>query len=212
MLDWLAVALLGIVEGLTEFVPVSSTGHLLIAERWLPRQTDLFNIVIQAGAVLAVLPLFPERIAQVARFSTDARGRDYGLKLLVAFGVTAVGGLALEHGGLRLPETTLPIAVALIVGGVLFLVVERSLMSRPARDTIAWPVAVSVGVSQVVAAAFPGTSRSGAVILVMLAFGTSRVVATEFAFLVGVPTLLAGAALKVIQALAHPDAGGPAED
>ncbi|HKI70690.1 MAG TPA: undecaprenyl-diphosphate phosphatase, partial [Verrucomicrobiae bacterium] len=64
MPDWIAVLLLGIIEGITEFIPVSSTGHLLIAERWLPHQTDLFNIVIQSGAVLAVLPLFPERVKQ----------------------------------------------------------------------------------------------------------------------------------------------------
>ena len=61
---WIAVILLGIIEGITEFIPVSSTGHLLIAEHWIPHQTDLFNVVIQCGAVLAVLPLFPERLRQ----------------------------------------------------------------------------------------------------------------------------------------------------
>src|SRR3954452_12785399 len=96
---WIAVVLLGIIEGVTEFLPVSSTGHLLIAERWLPRQTDLFNIVIQCGAVIAVLPLFRDRIARVLRF--DKAGRDYALKIIVAFGITGAGGLVLEKAGLR---------------------------------------------------------------------------------------------------------------
>src|SRR3954471_21793237 len=100
---WISVVLLGIIEGITEFLPVSSTGHLLVAERWLPRQTDLFNIVIQCGAVLAVLPLFRERLARMLRM--DAAGRDYTLKVLVAFGITGAGGVALEKAGLRLPES-----------------------------------------------------------------------------------------------------------
>src|SRR5258708_7270633 len=88
---WIAIVLLGIIEGITEFLPVSSTGHLLIAERWLPRQTDLFNVVIQCGAVLAVLPLFPERLRQFAFRWREKETRDYLAKILVAFGLTAVG-------------------------------------------------------------------------------------------------------------------------
>src|SRR5436309_4643769 len=79
---WIVVTLLGIIEGITEFLPVSSTGHLLIAERWLPRQTDLFNVVIQCGAVLAVLPLFPERLNQFIHRWKERPTQDYLLKIL----------------------------------------------------------------------------------------------------------------------------------
>lgn len=196
---WLAVVLLGIVEGVTELLPVSSTGHLLIAEHWLPRQSDLFNIVIQCGAVLAILPLMWPRIARILRF--DAEGRDYLFKVAVAFVITAAGGLALEKAGLRLPEDLTPVALALVVGGVLFLVVEGVVKSRAASETISWAVAVGVGLAQLVAAVFPGTSRSGATILLMLALGVARPAATEFAFLVGIPTIMAGGGYKLLKAI-----------
>src|SRR5436189_987782 len=93
---WIVAVLLGVIEGITEFLPVSSTAHLLIAERWLPRQTDLFNVVIQCGAVLAVLPLFPERLRQFIFRWREPAVRDYLLKVLVAFAITGAGGYVLE--------------------------------------------------------------------------------------------------------------------
>src|SRR2546427_11941510 len=114
---WIAVVLLGIIEGITEFLPVSSTGHLLIAERWLTRQTDLFNVVIQCGAVLAVLPLFPQRLRQFAFAWREKTTQDYLLKILAAFALTGVGGLILEKRHFKLPEQLLPVAVGLLVGG-----------------------------------------------------------------------------------------------
>src|SRR5882757_10751585 len=113
MPDWLVITLLGIIEGITEFLPISSTGHLLIAEHWLPRQTDLFNVVIQCGAVLAVLPLFPERLRQFFFRWREPATRDYLFKIIVAFGITGVGGLILERKHFKLPEKLLPVAVAL---------------------------------------------------------------------------------------------------
>jgi len=80
MSEWTAIIILGIIEGITEFLPISSTAHLLIFENWLPRQTDLFNIVIQSGAVLAVLPLFPERLRQFVFQWREKATQDYGLK------------------------------------------------------------------------------------------------------------------------------------
>ena len=202
--EWLAIVLLGIIEGVTEFLPVSSTGHLLVAERWLPRQTDLFNIVIQTGAVVAVLPLFRERLRSVFTF-TEA-GRAYAAKVAVAFVITAVGGFALDKAGFRLPEQLLPIAVALLVGGVLFLGIERVVAARQSagrtlHDDVSWGIAVAVGVGQLLAAVFPGTSRSGSTILIMLLLGLSRVAATEFTFLVGIPTIMAGGGYKILKAL-----------
>ena len=113
---WIVVVLQGIIEGITEFLPVSSTGHLLIAEKWLPHQTDLFNVVIQCGAVLAVLPLFPQRLSQFIHRWKERATRDYLLKIMVAFVITGVGGLVLEKKHFKLPEELLPVAIALLVG------------------------------------------------------------------------------------------------
>jgi undecaprenyl-diphosphatase len=200
---WVAIVLLGIIEGITEFLPVSSTGHLLIAEQWLPRQSDLFNIVIQCGAVLAILPLFPERLHQFI-FRWRERGtQEYLLKILVAFVITGIGGFILEKKGFKLPEQLLPVAVALFIGGVLFVIIEGRVRGRSVEDRVTWAVVLGVGIGQLVAAAFPGTSRSGATILIALALGLSRVAATEFTFLVGIPTMLAAGGLKIFKALHH---------
>src|ERR1044071_1878729 len=171
---WITVVLLGIVEGITEFLPVSSTGHLLIAEHWLPRQTDLFNVVIQCGAVLAVLPLFPERLRQFFFRWREPATRDYLLKIFVAFVIAGVGGFILDKKGFKLPEQLLPVAIALLVGGILFLVVERTLRGKVLRNEITWTVVLAVGLGQLLAAIFPGTSRSGATILLALMLGTNR--------------------------------------
>lgn len=212
MPDWFAVVILGVIEGITEFLPISSTGHLLVAEQWLSRQSDLFNILIQSGAVLAVIPLFPERVAQVLRAGRDPEARDFTLKVLAAFFITGAGGLALDTAGFELPEEILPVALALLVGGVLFLLVERWLRGRRLSETITWPVVWAVGLGQLVAAIFPGASRSGTTILALLILGLSRPAATEFSFLVGIPTMLAAGGLKLVKALAHPPTDAPAEN
>src|ERR1700757_986182 len=114
MPDWIVFVILGIVEGITEFLPVSSTGHLLISEHWLPHQTDLFNVVIQCGAVLAVLPLFPQRLSQFIHRWHEPATRDYLLKILLAFVITCVGGFILEKKHFKLPEELKPVAWALL--------------------------------------------------------------------------------------------------
>jgi undecaprenyl-diphosphatase len=210
--DWIEVILLGIIEGITEFLPISSTGHLLIAQRWLAPRSDLFNVVIQVGAVLAVLPLFPERLRQFANCWRNTAGRDYLLKMACAFGITGAGGLLLERSGFKLPEEVRPVAVALLVGGVLFIGVERLLRGRPQQTTITWTVAVVVGFGQLLAAIFPGTSRSGSTILLALCLGLSRPAATEFSFLVGIPTMLAAGSLKLFQGLRQTPADAVPED
>lgn len=204
MFDWLTVLILGLVEGITEFLPVSSTGHLLIAQHWLPRQSDLFNIVIQSGAVIAVLPLFPDRLRQVFFHWREPATRVFILKILAAFALTGVGGLLLEALHFKLPETVLPVAVALVAVGALFILVEKWLIGKPASDEVTWKIALLVGVGQLIAAVFPGTSRSGTTILLMLALGMSRPAATEFSFLVGIPTMLAAGGLKIFKALHDP--------
>jgi undecaprenyl-diphosphatase len=209
---WIVVVLLGIIEGITEFLPVSSTGHLLIAEQWLPRQSDLFNIVIQCGAVLAVLPLFPERLRQFFFRWREPLTRNYLLKIAVAFAITGAGGFILDKKGFKLPDQLLPIAIALFIGGVLFVVVEKWLPGKVHQSEITWTIVFAVGIGQLIAAVFPGSSRSGVTILLALLLGLNRVAATEFSFLVGIPTMLAAGGLKIFKAFHHPLAGAPHEN
>ncbi|MEW6742246.1 MAG: undecaprenyl-diphosphate phosphatase [Planctomycetota bacterium] len=210
--EWLSIALLGIIEGVTEFLPISSTGHLLLAERWLPRQSDLFNIVIQSGAVLAVIPLFWARIRQFACQLREREPRELFLKVIAAFGLTGAGGLVLDKLEFELPETVLPVAVALLAGGVIFICVERLLRGRQLSSNITWTVALAAGLGQLVAAVFPGASRSGTTILIMLVLGLNRPLATEFSFLIGIPTMLAAGGLKIANAVLNPGSGAPPEN
>jgi len=211
MPDWITVVLLGIIEGITEFLPVSSTGHLLMAERWLPRQSDLFNVVIQCGAVLAVLPLFPERLRQFVFQWRDKATQSYALKLLFAFVLTGIGGLLWDKLGHKLPKETGPVVWALLIGGIGFVVIEALLRGRTLKNEVTWTIALAVGIGQLLAAIFPGTSRSGATILLCLMLGLNRPAATEFSFLAGIPTMLAAGGLEIFKALHHTAAGAAPE-
>lgn len=199
MPDWLAVIILGIIEGVTEFLPISSTGHLLIPQNlgWLEPRGDLFNVVIQSGAVLAVLAVFAGRVRTLATTLGDPETRDYLLKLLCAFAVTGAGGLLIKTFGMQLPEAVTPVALATVIGGFVIFILEYLHRDKPGVARITWTVVVAVGLAQVLAAVFPGTSRSGASILMALALGVSRPAATEFSFLLGVPTLMAAGAFKI---------------
>ena len=208
---WLAVSILGIIEGVTEFLPISSTGHLLLVENshWLPRQSDLFNITIQSGAALAVLFAFSNRVRELLYGLGNPATRAYLLKLVVAFAITGMGGLMLKKLGFSLPKETAPIAWATFLGGIAILVIEWAVRDRRPRADVTWLMAAAVGLAQLVAAAFPGTSRSAATILVALALGLKRPAATEFSFLVGVPTLLAAGAYETHQAVRHAGTAAP---
>ncbi|RMH90952.1 undecaprenyl-diphosphate phosphatase [Lysobacter pythonis] len=219
MSDLLAALLLGIIEGITEFLPISSTGHLLIAQHWLGARSDLFNIAIQAGAILAVVFIYWRKLVALAlaffgRPPAGERGesatvigaRDYLLKLGLAFGVTAAGGLLVKKLGWELPDTVQPIAWVLIIGAFWMVLAEQLAARRAAtigeRSHVSWLTAVLVGIAQIVAGVFPGTSRSAATIFVALLAGTtSRAAATEFAFLVGIPTMFAATGYELIDML-----------
>jgi len=208
MTDPLHVVLLGIIEGITEFLPISSTGHLLIAERLgLGARSDLFNVGIQAGAILAVTLIYWKRIWQLLTRWREPANRDYLLKLIVAFLITAVLGLVAVKMGFALPTTVTPIAWALIIGGFWMLGAEFVAARQPDRTEVTWRVAILVGIAQMLAGIFPGTSRSAATIFAAMLFGTSnRTAATEFAFLVGIPTMYAATAYELLKAIHH----GPA--
>nr|WP_221301441.1 undecaprenyl-diphosphate phosphatase [Pseudoxanthomonas broegbernensis] len=201
--------LLGILEGLTEFLPVSSTGHLLIAQHWLGARSDFFNIVIQAGAIVAITLVFRRRLWELATNLGDAANRDYVAKLGTAFLVTALVGLPVRLAGWELPETIAPVAWALVVGGVWMLLAERLAERRGDLAAVTWKVAVLVGLAQVVAGVFPGTSRSAAAIFMAMLAGTSRrSAATEFVFLVGIPTMFAASGYAFLELVKDGAVGG----
>jgi undecaprenyl-diphosphatase len=198
--DFLIALLLGIIEGITEFLPISSTGHLLIAEHWLGKRTDFFNVLIQAGAIFAVVVIYRERLWKLTAGFLEPANRDYALKLITAFLITSVLGFIAVKLGFKLPETVHPIAWALIIGGIWMLIAEHFAAGKTDNTHITWTVAVLVGIAQVVAAIFPGTSRSAATIFVALLAGTSnRAAATEFAFLVGIPTMFAASGYQLLK-------------
>jgi undecaprenyl-diphosphatase len=208
MPDWIAVLLLGIVEGITEFLPVSSTGHLLIAEHWLHiHQSDLFNVVIQSGAVLAVIPLFHRRFHQFIFQWQEKATQVYAAQIVVACALTGGPGYVLEKKGFKLPEHLQPVAWALLIGGIGFVAVEAWLRGKTLKDEVTWTMAVAVGLGQLIAAVFPGASRSGTTILLCLLLGLARPAATEFCFIVGIPTMLAAGGLKIFKAVHHPPPG-----
>lgn len=205
MPDLVNVILLGIIEGITEFLPISSTGHLLIAQHWLGARSDAFNIVIQAGAILAVTLIYWKRLWQLATGWRDADNRDYLLKLLLSFLITAVLGLLVAKLGFSLPDQVWPIAIALVVGGFWIFAAEHWSAKRPPSTRITWTVAILVGLAQIVAAIFPGTSRSAATIFTAMLAGTNdRPAATEFAFLVGIPTMFAASGYEILKQLNQP--------
>jgi len=206
---WLAVVLLGLIEGITEFLPISSTGHLLIPQNlgWLPRQSDLFSIVIQSGAVLAVVAVFAERIKSLATTLGNPRTRDYLAKLATTFVITAAGGVLIKKLDIGLPETVAPVAWATFIGAFVIFGIEAWRRNHPGEEAIGWRVAVAVGLAQILAAVFPGTSRSGASILIAMALGAARPGATEFSFLVGVPTLMAAGAYQIFNVIQDGGAG-----
>jgi len=184
----LKAVVLGIVEGLTEFLPISSTGHLILAadlldatgERW-----DAFNLVIQTGAMLAVVWEYRARF-----FKVDM---DLYRNLVVAFIPAAVLGFLFSKYIKSYLFHAVPVALAFIVGGIIILVVERNPRQTHRVETaqaMTWLDALKVGIAQCFAL-IPGTSRSGATIIGGMLFGLSRKAATEFSFFLAVPTLIA---------------------
>lgn len=196
--------LLGLIEGLTEFLPVSSTGHLLLAEQWVGARSDVFNVVIQSGAVLAVLFVFAGRVRDFATTLSHRATQVYLGQLALSFVITAIGGLGLKAAHFKLPETAVPVAWATLLGGIFLWAVERYVrghVSPPHDAAVGWRLAIIFGVAQLFAAVFPGLSRSGTTIMFALALGCSRAQAAEFSFLLGVPTLLAAGGFELLHAI-----------
>ena len=148
MSDTLQTILLGIIEGLTEFLPVSSTGHLLIAEHWLGPRSELFNVAIQAGAMLAVVLIFWRGCWHCCCAWIGRHNRDYLAEAGAGLRRHLVGGLIAKQFGLELPETVLPVALALIVGGILILLIEWRVRALAPAASVTWKVAFWVGAAR----------------------------------------------------------------
>ncbi len=201
-MTYLNDVLLGVIEGITEFLPISSTGHLLLAQHWLGARSDTYTIVIQAGAILAVTLIYWQRIVGLFADRHVPENRDYLNKLTVAFLITAALGLIVKKLGFELPETIQPVAWALVIGGIWMIAAEWYAEKQEDRSEILWRVAIAVGIAQIVAGIFPGLSRSGTTIFAAMLLGTSnRAAATEFAFLVGIPTMYAASGYEVFKQL-----------
>lgn len=205
---FLKAVLLGIVEGLTEFLPISSTGHLILASDWLEfnrADAKTFEVVIQLGAILSVCWHFRQRLSGVARgLGRDDESRRFVLNLILAFLPAAVMG-GLLHGFIKqVLFSPLVVAVALIVGGVVILLVER-LAPAPrvtSVDTISPSLALKIGFAQTLAL-IPGVSRSGATIMGGMACGLSRQAATEFSFFLAIPVMFAATAYDLFKSWEH---------
>lgn len=211
----------GIVEGITEWLPISSTGHLILVEQLIPFEGtsegffDMFDVVIQLGAILAVVILFWSRIWPFALTKESRQGQTgiksyfkkdiwtLWFKILVSCVPAAVIGVLFDDVFTALFYNPTCVALALIIFGVAFIVIENWNKNRKPKVTnlsqITYQTALMIGVFQVIAAVFPGTSRSGATIVGALLIGVSRTVAAEYTFFLAIPVMFGASLLKVVK-------------
>ncbi len=203
LIYWKALVL-GLVEGLTEFLPISSTGHLILTAALLDfndARGQVFQLVIQTGAMLAVIWEFRVRfLAVLGGLGRDAQAKRFALNVVVAFVPAAVLGLTFGKYIKAVLFKPVPVAIAFIVGGLIILWAERRdhQIRCETVDEMSISDALKIGLAQAFAL-IPGTSRSGATIIGGLLFGLSRRAATEFSFFLAVPTLLAAGAYDLIK-------------
>lgn len=213
MLELLKAVLFGIVEGITEWLPVSSTGHMIILDEFIrldctPEFLEMFLVVIQLGAIMAVVILFwnkifPFQFKDKSKPVIEMEKIILWLKIVVACIPAAVVGLLFDDVFEALFYHAIPVALALIVFGVAFIIVERRNKGKKARirklGDITYQAALIIGVFQLIAAIFPGTSRSGATIVGALMIGVSRSVAAEFTFFLAIPVMFGASFLKLVK-------------
>lgn len=213
MLEILKVILFGIVEGITEWLPVSSTGHMIILDEFIkldctPEFLEMFLVVIQLGAIMAVVILFwnkifPFQFKDKTKPVIEMDKIMLWVKIVVACIPAAVVGLLFDDVFEALFYHAIPVALALIIFGVAFIVIERRNKGAKAKvktlDDITFKTALIIGVFQLIAAIFPGTSRSGATIVGALLIGVSRSVAAEFTFFLAIPVMFGASLLKIVK-------------
>jgi undecaprenyl-diphosphatase len=201
-------AILGLVEGLTEFLPISSTGHLILAGSllgWHDDKAKVFDVAIQTGAMAAVIWYYRARIGRiVGGLGTDPVARRFALNVVIAFLPAAVLGVLFGKYIKSVLFEPVPVALAFIVGGIVILWVEarQKRSARPPRiddvDALSVADAIKLGCAQAFAL-IPGTSRSGATIIGGMLFGLSRRAATEFSFFLAIPTLIGAGAYQTFK-------------
>src|SRR3954469_19716059 len=200
----LKALVMGVVEGLTEFLPISSTGHLIIAGHLLgfnDEKGKIFEIVIQTGAMLAIVWEYRAKFgALLLNITHDRKAQQFALNLAIAFLPAAILGLLFGKYIKAALFNPVPVAIAFIVGGFIILWAERRTHAVTVQsvDEMRWTDALKVGCAQAFAL-IPGTSRSGATIIGGLLFGLSRKAATEFSFFLAVPTLIAAGGYDLIK-------------
>lgn len=221
MIEILKAILYGIVEGITEWLPISSTGHLILVEELIPFQGvsegffDMFDVVIQLGAILAVVVLFWNKIWPFALTESEWEGRTGAMsfikmdimtlwfKILVSCVPAAVIGVLFDDVFDALFYNPVCVALALIVFGIAFIAIETRNKGRKPKirrlSEITYQVAFLIGVFQLIAAIFPGTSRSGATIVGALLIGVSRTVAAEYTFFLAIPVMFGASLLKLVK-------------
>ena len=207
---WIIVLLLGVIEGFTEFLPISSTGHLILAERWLvlPSEnfSNLFNVIVQLGAILAVVIYFYRRLAPWTAPTTEARNEIWALWFKVLVGLVPAIVIGLLFGDAIEEHLMNPtvVASALVIGGIVLILVEKlhhKVRFHDVKD-LTFTFAFMVGVIQCLAM-IPGTSRSAATILGALLLGASRKAAAEYSFFLAILTMGAASAYALLKAGPH---------
>lgn len=221
IIEMIKAIFFGIVEGVTEWLPISSTGHMILLNEFVSLDVSeefwtVFEVVIQLGAILAVVLLFWKQIFPFGRKNNKEPLAMQGilsyvkkdifvlwLKILVACVPAAVIGLLFDEVFEALFYNYQTVAIALIAFGIAFLVIEKIHQGKPANINslvqISYQVALFIGVFQVIAAVFPGTSRSGATIVGALLLGVSRSVAAEFTFFLAIPVMFGASLLKIVK-------------
>lgn len=215
LIEILKAVLFGIVEGITEWLPISSTGHMILVDQFVNLNVSadfykMFEVVIQLGAIMAVVVLFWNKLWPFHMKNEKPAWKDGALsmwlKIIVAVIPAAIIGVLFDDKIDELFYHPVPVAIALIVVGVLFIVVETIMKGKKPSirniGQITYKAAVIIGLFQVLAAVFPGTSRSGATIIGALLIGVSRATAAEFTFFLAVPVMFGASLLKVIKYIA----------
>lgn len=213
MLEILKAILFGIVEGITEWLPISSTGHMILLNEFVNLQVseefyEVFEVVIQLGAILAVVLLFWNKIwpfTTKEKFAIKKDIFEMWIKIVIACIPAAIIGLKFDDELNALFYNPTCVALALIAFGVAFLVIEKWNKGRKPKirslAELTYTSALLIGIFQVLAAVFPGTSRSGATIIGALLIGVSRTVAAEFTFFLAIPVMFGASLLKIVKFL-----------
>ena len=212
ILEILKAVLFGIVEGVTEWLPVSSTGHLILLNEFLNLKVSrefqaMFDVVIQLGAILAVIVLFFHKLNPFDRAKSPAKKKatwELWLKVCLAILPSGIVGILLDDWMEAKLHHGIPVAIALIVYGVAFILVEKRNEGKPARIGKVWHIdyktALLIGVFQCLSLV-PGTSRSGSTILGAILLGVGRSAGSEFSFFMAIPTMLGASAIKLLDFL-----------